>query len=261
MSNRERKERKRQRNALPSYTPNPPPGETSKGVLVYRKLTQEDVDKGSMEMNYVDEAGKPCPAFLLTDPESGRLADLFSISEELKAVMGIFEQVEHLLTEFERSTDANEQLTLTGIVRALTDAGIIAYGRCFARGRSAFGHGTRHAIPQEIIDALPAELREVHELAVNLRHQNVAHRLDDNAQSRVVAILQPIETPGVRAAQTEVFHLAPGIDRARQFHGLAKHLREALEPYIISMRQDIQVELSALPHKTLYAMAGVDLPD
>jgi hypothetical protein len=102
----------------------------------------------------------------LTGPETHRLADMAGVHMDLRTVADTAAELARIL---ERDL-GREKLT----AEALQSHAVIRYGRCFRGGvRTAF------LVPQEWLDALPPELREWHDLFLDIRDKHVAHSVND----------------------------------------------------------------------------------
>jgi len=103
----------------------------------------------------------------LTGPETHRLADMAGVQMDLRTVAGTTAQLTRML---ERDGPRADTLK----AEAMQSHALIRYGRCFRGGvRTAF------LVPQEWIDALPADLRDGHAFFLDLRDKYVAHSVND----------------------------------------------------------------------------------
>lgn len=127
-------------------------------------------------LGHGDGAGQR--SFQMGGGESGRVADLLSISNDMFAVV--------------ECAEAREDVEEGGVAyRALFQAAIISYARAFKSGKSfAEKSGRRKA--GLLLAGLTDEQLEVHEEVIRMRDKHVAHRVDSDEEVYVLANFSPL---------------------------------------------------------------------
>jgi hypothetical protein len=105
--------------------------------------------------------------------EALKLADVYSILQELKSVMETCTRLRQLLKA--------EQIDWL-LIESLWTAALIRYSRCYASGK-------RHGLSEDIYKDLPGDAIGVHRLYENLRNKHIAHSVNPFEQVKVGLIL------------------------------------------------------------------------
>ncbi len=162
--------------------------------------------------------GTPAHVAELRGADAWEVADLQSVLEDLRRVVALCDL-----------WGPAAQLGPVGQT-ALWEAASVTYGRCFKDGKSARGKGKRARVPDDLIEGLPAHLREEHDVTLRSRDKHIGHRVDAGLEpTRVVGLRRrpegPIEQIAVSLARVERADLS----RLRE---LAETLAEALWPVV-----------------------------
>lgn len=164
------------------------------------------------------------PRVVIEGQLPARIADLWSVGADLKFVADCCDE---LLVD--PPTDESDPSVVR---RALWEAAVIAYGRCYRNGKGHIEPGaTRFRIPDTLIDQLDARTpgrRTTHDAALASRDQHIAHRVSVDEQVRVVAFLAPAPLPrkvdGVMAFGAHL--VEPMADAIAELRDLVRTLRE-----------------------------------
>lgn len=130
-------------------------------------------------------------------PDSQKLADLYGAQHDLnEAVRYCDLHIE--IDPTEPGISIEEMLRRDHTRNALCRAAFVSYGRCF-------GGGVRSSLSLDLVERLPAELRNRHAQVRNLRDKWVAHSVNhfDDIRVRIDATLNPVgelEVQGVSLA-------------------------------------------------------------
>jgi hypothetical protein len=149
--------------------------------------------------------GRPLVTTPLTDKQAVDLADLRSMASDL-------EQVVRYCDAFQRlSEDEHAELR-----QAVAEAAVITYGRCHTSGRSSAHRRARRILPKALIDGLPTQLQEKHELYKELRNREVGHRAGAGEDCRVLAVHDQPGGPVVQIATVMVSFPVAMVDGLRE---------------------------------------------
>jgi hypothetical protein len=126
--------------------------------------------------------GEPVRSIDITDEAASQVADLRSLIMDLDYSRRLAELHPRLpLTVDEPgATEVSYENAVTDaddIRAAVMESAVIAYGRCFASGRSALVKQHRRRIG-EFVEQLDPDDRVAHERVIQVRDQHVAHRVD-----------------------------------------------------------------------------------
>ena len=110
--------------------------------------------------------------------EALKLADVYSILQELKSVMETCTRLRQLL-----KAEQKDWL----LIESLWTAALIRYSRCFASGK-------RHGLSEDIYKDLPGDAVGVHRLYENLRNKHIAHSVNPFEQVKVFDVNAVVQT-------------------------------------------------------------------
>ncbi len=192
----------RNRNRTPSLT----------GARDPWQMTQGPTEPGAVT--------EPSPAAALRGRLPSRIADVWSICADLDFVAGCCDE---LLADPPEDDSAEPSV----VRRALWEAAVISYGRCFRSGKSPLEAGeTRFRIPDSVIDGLGSAALETHDFTLGARDRHIAHRVNDDEQVEVVAFLAPPPAPrAVEGVTAWGVHLVePFVPRIESLRDLARTL-------------------------------------
>jgi len=94
----------------------------------------------------------------------------------------------------------------------------MTYGRCHISGKSSAHRRARRVLPKTLIDDLPPQLREAHELVMELRNREVGHRVGAGEHFAVLAVQ---EQPGGPVVQVATVRTSFTFDRVNGLRELA----------------------------------------
>jgi hypothetical protein len=143
--------------------------------------------------------------------EALKLADIYSILQELKSVMETCTRLRQLL-------EAEQKDWL--LIESLWTAALIRYSRCYASGK-------RHGLSEDIYKDLPGDAIGVHRLYENLRDKHIAHSVNPFEQVKVGLILSSENSQEKKVMEVSPFlmKLVPTTDDdVRQLGALVKVL-------------------------------------
>jgi len=130
----------------------------------------------------------------LTGPDPSKIADLGSIFTDLAFAR---DTAEGYATLAQDSNDMEAPGAL--VAQALWNASVISYRRAFGTGKAMLDKGrTRLRLSRDGVGEaadLSEEQRQAHRLALQLADQHVAHRVGEQDDARVVALLAPPPSP------------------------------------------------------------------
>jgi hypothetical protein len=256
MGNAARKERKKQWSAANQWAYDPDDTRPAPEDFEYRmstQVTEELLQRGAVDYPAREIEGFACPEVTLIDPHASQLADLETIIHDLRFVLAACAQRLDIQDVMSHATDPSSQESLRVAARALTEASIITYGRCFGNGASAVLRGSRATIPDEVMAELSNELRAAHDDVLELRNHHVAHRINDFVKVEVSAILNPVELSDCRVIDINerILVVVPGMANATKL----KNLAETLIPLLVERRANMRRSMV----EALQNMAGADL--
>lgn len=140
----------------------------------------------------------------LNIPEACLLADLVSQAEDLQAIA---DWCDLALAEFSKGS------SVVGLHEALTNAAVVRYSRCFAKG-------VREKIPNTLLCGLPENQNTDHEFFIALRNQYIAHSVNVFEETKIVAYLVPEEIGPRGVASIGIQHVRLGSLGAQHFNRL-----------------------------------------
>ena len=143
--------------------------------------------------------------------EALKLADVYSILQELKSVMETCTRLRQLL-----KAEQKDWL----LIESLWTAALIRYSRCFASGK-------RHGLSEDIYKDLPGDAVGVHRLYENLRNKHIAHSVNPFEQVKVGLILSSENSQEKKVMEVSPFLMklvATTDDDVRQLGALVKVL-------------------------------------
>lgn len=143
--------------------------------------------------------------------EALKLADVYSILQELKSVMETCTRLRQLL-----KAEQKDWL----LIESLWTAALIRYSRCYASGK-------RHGLSEDIYKDLPGDAVGVHRLYENLRNKHIAHSVNPFEQVKVGLILSSENSQEKKVMEVSPFlmKLVPTTDDdVRQLGALVKVL-------------------------------------
>ena len=143
--------------------------------------------------------------------EALKLADVYSILQELKSVMETCTRLRQLL-----KAEQKDWL----LIESLWTAALIRYSRCFASGK-------RHGLSEDIYKDLPGDAIGVHRLYENLRNKHIAHSVNPFEQVKVGLILSSEKSQEKKVMEVSPFLMklvATTDDDVRQLGALVKVL-------------------------------------
>jgi hypothetical protein len=143
--------------------------------------------------------------------EALKLADVYSILQELKSVMETCTRLRQLL-----KAEQKDWL----LIESLWTAALIRYSRCFASGK-------RHGLSEDIYKDLPGDAVGVHRLYENLRNKHIAHSVNPFEQVKVGLILSSEKSQEKKVMEVSPFLMklvATTDDDVRQLGALVKVL-------------------------------------
>ncbi len=114
------------------------------------------------------------PAVPLDGPHAARLADLASVLQDLRFVIGSCDRLEPLVAD-----DADSDPVL---VRALWSSAVVAYSRCFATGK-------RLGLSEADVEAVEGDALKVHNYFREMRDKHIAHSVNPFEEIKVGALL------------------------------------------------------------------------
>lgn len=170
------------------------------------------------ESIFRDADGEPAVAVSVESPEAARIADLLVLRQDMGETIA---RCEGLLA----ASDAEDVVG----VGAFYESMLIAYGRCFGKGKSAQGRQSRRQI-RHLLDALTPEMRDTHDNAINLRNKWIAHRVDGQEGVKVVATFK--QTGEFLGATAVSSMLSGNTQVARDLMPVAQTLADALSDLI-----------------------------
>ena len=184
----------------------------------------------------------PMPTVAIDVPSAHVLADQASIISELQFVM---DSCKRLLTELAKPEEERDQL----IPLALWSAAVLAYGRCFSKGR-------RFALASENVKELPLHgaVMKFHQWVLEERDKLAAHAANPAEGARVGAALSPPEQKDRRVEGIVIFassHEVVNDVGVRQLGGLASELAKltadkAQEQQDVVLKDAQQLNLDSL---------------
>ena len=174
--------------------------------------------------------------------EALKLADVYSILQELKSVMETCTRLRQLL-----KAEQKDWL----LIESLWTAALIRYSRCFASGK-------RHGLSEDIYKDLPGDAVGVHRLYENLRNKHIAHSVNPFEQVKVGLILSSEKSQEKKVMEVSPFLMklvATTDDDVRQLGALVKVLvnklmknGEQYEEEALRVGRSLQIdELYSLP--------------
>jgi hypothetical protein len=143
--------------------------------------------------------------------EALKLADIYSILQELKSVMETCTRLRQLL-----KAEQKDWL----LIESIWTAALIRYSRCYASGK-------RHGLSEDIYKDLPGDAIGVHRLYENLRNKHIAHSVNPFEQVKVGLILSSENSQEKKVMEVSPFlmKLVPTTDDdVRQLGALVKVL-------------------------------------
>ena len=182
------------------------------------------------------------PTVALDVPSAHVLADQASIIQDLQFVM---DSCKRLLTELAKPEEERDQL----IPLALWSSAVLAYGRCFSKGR-------RFALTSEDVRNLPLHgaVMKFHKWIIEERDKLTAHAPNPSEAAKVGAALSPPEQNDRRVEGIVIFassHVVIDDVGVRQLGGLASELakqtaEKAQEQQDIVLKDAQQLNLDSL---------------
>lgn len=176
-------------------------------------------------------------------PSARVLADQASIIQDLQFVMDCCKR---LLTELERPEDDRD-----GVVpQALWSSALVAYARCFGRGR-------RPGLAAEDVRNLPLQgaVMKFHEWIIEERDKLTTHPADPFAAAKVGAALSP---PGLKERRVQgivIFSASRvliDVTGVRQLGGLASELAKQTAEKAQEQQDSVLVDAQQLDIGSLY---------
>jgi hypothetical protein len=128
--------------------------------------------------------GQPKPVLALTTKKAVALGDLHSMCDDLKTVRQYLAAVQRVAPEdlFAR--------------RGMTEAAVIAYGRCHMNGRSSTdSKTTRRRFPTRVLTQLSEEQAALHSRVMDMRNWEVGHRVGAGQRAIVLAYADALDGP------------------------------------------------------------------
>jgi len=186
----------------------------------------------------------------LTDSAAHRLADMAGVHQDLRMVAATAAQL---------SRRREDKAPDMHVLEAMQDLALIRYGRCYKGGvRDAF------PIPQEWIDALPAELRQAHHDFLDLRDKHIAHSVNDWEVNMPVARVHVDERTGdvaVKAVHVRKTRTLMDSDRLQKLHRLAVMLADRVYEEIRREQEMLLEYAKKIPIEELKRRIKEDRPD
>lgn len=154
--------------------------------------------------------------------------------------------LQSLINDLEFVADACDELqtrvpTMTSR-RALWEAAVIAYGRCFSSGGSAVvAKQSRTRIPDELLATLSEADQACHRDIVQLRNQHIGHRVDLRMHKVVVFVTlsPPSEEREVKGCGSVVLLNEGGPERAKVLARTARALADRLKAQSTLLSQEV----------------------
>ena len=182
------------------------------------------------------------PTVALDVPSARVLADQASIIQDLQFVMDCSKR---LLTELAKPEEERDQL----IPLALWSSAVLAYGRCFSKGR-------RFALASQNVKDLPLHgaVMNFHQWILEERDKLAARAPNPSAAAKVGAALSPPDQENRRVEGIVIFassHMVINDVGVRQLGGLASELarqtaEKAQEQQDIVLKDAQQLDLDSL---------------
>lgn len=194
-----------------------------------------------------DDEWVPMYAAAVTGPHIHAAADLASLAADLEFAADAFAR----LVDIDPLVDGV-------LARALWDAGVIAYRRCFGGGKSMQVPGTaRPPVPADIMGALDDNLQVLHERLLYEADKHVAHRVVSGDQCR---ILIAVNNPALGRALVgpTIFYirkLAANKDEVESARDLARRLHGEVHARRDAEMAIIDEETRAMDLDDIYAHA------
>lgn len=198
-----------------------------------------------IELPSYEKDGIPLPQVMLAGIEVTKYADYYSMWADLAHVVALCDASIALEAEIPIEESHVE-------LRGLWEAAVIAYGRAFTSGVSAFGGG-RTRFPGDLLDRLTEEQRTTHNHAVELRNRHVGHRVNDWTQVRVSAVLAQETEPKFLQLSQALVTVVQGTDATAKFREVVVFLRDALAERMTSIGAGIEAGVRSIPVERLYA--------
>ena len=194
----------------------------------------------------------PMPTVAIDVPSAHVLADQASIISELQFVM---DSCKRLLTELAKPEEERDQL----IPLALWSSAVLAYGRCFSKGR-------RFALASQNVKDLPLHgaVMNFHQWILEERDKLAARAVDARSEARIAYDTYRGTYDIARFWQDRVLPLRRTVSHEvalRYNNGVlaGDGLRADLFKFLSDARMRISAEASALDARRDFDLAAVDL--
>jgi hypothetical protein len=177
----------------------------------------------------------------LDTQDAKALADLSGVEHDLFAVQ---EYCERCRVELGKRPHTDMV-----VVEALVAAALVRYCR-------THGTGVRAGLPQELIDALPRELREMHDYCKDARDKWISHSVNTFEENQVSAWLVPSESgsSGVAEVTVQTNNVVLPRDLIDRLTLLAETLGKSVRQSIAEERANLLSKLQAMPGDALNAL-------
>jgi hypothetical protein len=181
-------------------------------------------------------------------PSAQTLADQASIIQDLQFVMDCCKR---LLTELARPEEDRDRV----VPQALWSSALVAYARCFSRGR-------RFGLATEDVRNLPLHgaVLKFHKWVIEERNKLTAHPTDPFEAAKVGAALSPPGQAERRVEGIAVFsasHVLIDVIGVRQLGGLASELAKQTAEKAQEQQDSVLADAQQLNIDTLYKLPSL----
>ena len=173
-------------------------------------------------------------------PEAQRLADLASISQDLKAAIDTCSRLAELLREDSKDGVLIDSLWTTALIR---------YARCFASGK-------RYGLGEEILADLPGDPIGAHRWYKNLRDKHIAHSVNPFENVLVGAVLAPQDSAEKGVIGVSILvgrHMVADIAGVEQLGRLCTILGRKIAELIKDSKEKVLQIAKAMPIDEIYS--------
>ena len=178
---------------------------------------------------------------LVTSAEAATLADLAGAKYDLETAIGFCSKLEAVEL---RSPDA------LVLIDALSTAITVRYARCFTTG-------VRSKLDADVVNALPSNLRPLHEFLLLIRDKYVAHSVNALEENHVtVHVRDSPDSPaigGIGTLQARVLALSG--ESAPQVRELCQAVEAAVEALMAEQRDIVKRQLDSTPIEEIYKLS------
>jgi hypothetical protein len=182
-----------------------------------------------------------------TTEEARRLADLASLADDLAFVVEACRRIQVLSQQ-----DESDGL----VVRALWNASLVAYARCWATG-------VRVGLPDGLLDQLPGDGRGFHDHLMTLRDKHIAHSVNPFEDVAIGVFVAPAAT-SEGAPDFGVGHLLQKLisfesEGLTHFEALATFLSAHVATMYQAQCEVVRAEAAAMGADAVLALPPVQL--